>query len=326
MTATGTHSAATPPAEEEPQRSPDGEAWRTAVAQLPAPADLRRRAARDYRERARFPAWSRPTFGIDPLRRDREVTPGRSLPYDAWPQLIVAPDRSSYSAPDVVRIQATLLSAEGATDEAEVSGELRSDRGELLASLDFRGADGSYRAEIEPAELTDGAGRAYLVRVEAVTPDGTLRAAQAGFLYSAPGAALTGRYRDAIVNGNLEIEIEVEAFLDARAHLEATLADDAGTPLVWAQTAAHLEAGTSWLTLEFYGLALREAGRDGPYRLASLALTTVDGMPNRKNALVRDAHRTEAYAASEFHATPFDDPELLRTARELDGDEARTAP
>src|SRR6185436_19265691 len=124
---------------------------------------------------------------------------------------------------------------------------------------------------------------AQLVEVHAETKSGEERVATTGFLYSIPLAHLTGRYRDEIVEGNLVVSAEVQVDAPGRFHLEATLADSDGTSFGWAQNAQVLDAGMAWIPLTYWGLMFREHHVDGPYVLASAALSTTGEMPNQKN-------------------------------------------
>ena len=317
--------AATPtPAVASPEPAPGPEAAPDPVS-IPQLRGLAGKAAEDYRERARFPPWSRPLpEGRDPLREDREVVPARSLPPTLVPGLVIRTAKTGFVRPEPVVVHAALQHEGENVAAASLRGELRDARNELVATLAFRddglgpdlqAGDLEFAAEVAAAEDWRGA---YLVSVAATTREGELRAATTGFLYSAPLAALTGRVRDAVVDGDLVVEVELEVDAASRFHLEATLSDPGGLALAWSQNAGRLEPGRHWFPLTFYGLVLREAGRDGPYVVRSLALTTVDGIPNQKSELVRDAHRTRAYEALDFHGDPFEDPALLETADQLE--------
>ncbi len=293
----------------------------SAVVSLPERADLVARAAADYREQARYPPWSRPIRdGVDPLVRDREVVVGRSAPADRLPRLEIATDRSTYVAPAPVRVTAALVGADGPVAPRRIEGDVRTARGGIVGELAFEPAEqGAFVAELAPEQTVEGALRGvYLVVVRAEDATGEERAASSGFAYGSPGAVLTGRYVDSVESGDLVIDAELEVFDASRFHLEATLADATGMPIAWAQAAEMLSPGSAWLRLRFYGLVLRESGAAGPYRLASVALTTVDGMPNQKSDLVRDAYETQPHDPEQFGDTPYDDPELLRLADELE--------
>jgi hypothetical protein len=165
------------------------------------------------------------------------------------------------------------------------------------------------------------------VRVHALSADGDERTGATGFLYSRPDAQLTGRYTDAVVGGNLELQAEVQVQDAGRFHLQGTLYTQSGTPLAWAQNALTLPPGTHWIALSFFGLILRERGEDGPYVLRFAALSTTTSMPNAKNRLVENAYVTGPYRAAEFSDRTYDDPRLIDAAERLErGSAAEPAP
>jgi len=313
----------------EPEPDLELDALFEGLRHAPRPSPLAERAARDYRNRARFPHWSHAiSDGVDPLVRDREVTAGHSFPVDDELVLYAEPARASFQSPDPVLLLARLEEEGRPVSARDVRGSVRTQAGTELASLRFRdeGRDGDaeaddlvYTARLDPEEA-GGLSGSYLVLVEAAARDGSVRKAPTGFLYSVPASRLTGRFRDALVGGNLLVEAEIEVFEKSRFHLEATLGAPDGEPLAWAQQAAVLSPGMRWLGLTFYGLALAESGRDGPYRLLSVSLSTTGTMPNHPNDLLRRAHVTAAYDAASFTSQPFDDPGLLEAARQLEAE------
>lgn len=160
-----------------------------------------------------------------------------------------------------------------------------------------------------------------MVQVVATTRTDDERRAATSFLYSHPDAQLTGQFRDAAVNGSLEIGVEVEVAEAGRFHVEATLSGpDGNRSIAWAQAAADLEPGRQWMTLPFYGLILHERGVAGPYVLRWVALSTTTRMPNAKNRLVEANYRTAAYDVAAFTDQPFNDVGLLDAATRLDRD------
>jgi hypothetical protein len=286
----------------------------------PQVQSLAKVAAAEYRERARYPRWTQPiTDAVDPIVRDREVTRGTSLgPEGRNPTLVVYPSRSTYEAPQPVVIHAYLVQDERKVDARAIAGQVRTQQAGVLAALAFNdeGRDGDAEANdlVWTAVVAPGPERArdfkgaQLVAVDAETLGGEQRNATSGFLYSVPLAHLTGRYRDALVDGNLVLEAEVAVEAAARFHLEGTLADAAGDPLAWAQVAAVLEPGRAWMPLTYFGLVLRERGVDGPYLLRTAALSTTGEMPNQKNDVAERPHVTRAYAATDFSDQPESAP------------------
>lgn len=291
---------------------------------------LARSAALDYRQRAEFPEWSFATDdGIDPLERDRTVSPQRSHPADWVPVLVVQPEQVSFAAPRPVIIRARLEDGAQLVPAQSLRGDIRDSAGTTRASVRFEddgegfdaaADDNDYTASFFPGEggIPEMQG-AYLIEVIAkVDSDPEPRVAVSGFLYSVPKAELTGRFRDRASSGSLVVEAELEVFEAGRFHVEATLASAAGRALAWAQEARSLGVGTHWLPLSFYGLSLQRSGVDGPYRLRSIALQSTDEMPPRKSDLLANAYTTAFYRSNEFTRDPFGDTDLIEAAERLE--------
>jgi hypothetical protein len=251
-------------------------------------------------------------------------------PEGSDPTLVVWPDRTGFEAPSPIVLYAYLVHDERKVDPKEIRGQIRTQQGGVLVTLDFHddGSNGDAQANdrLYTAVVAPGRERAVefkgaqLVEVRAETANGEERVATTGFLYSIPLAHLTGRYRDEIVDGNLVVSAEVRVDAAGRFHLEATLAEPDGTPLGWAQNAQVLEPGTAWIPLTYWGLMFRERGANGPYLLASVALSTTGEMPNQKNDVVWSAHMTKPYDVTLFSDRTFDDPDLLDAAARLQAD------
>jgi hypothetical protein len=301
-----------------------------------APGTLAAAAAASYRAAARFPAWSRPVAPgeVDPVRAKRVPAP-HSLPQPGGDLVItVWSGEVSFEHPAPITLHAAVdRRGAGRQELAAVAGEVVDAAGGLVglvtyaddgAGADERRGDGVWSARFTlPADRVPALAESFGVEVTAETAAGESLGVTGGFLVSRPHAALTGRYRDRLVAGDLVVAAEVEVSEAGRFHLAGTLAAPNGEPLAWAQAAAELAPGRHWLDLAFYGLALRERGVAGPYRLASLALSTTTAMPNALNHLVEDAHRTRAYPLARFHARPFGDADLARAAERLEADAAR---
>ncbi len=323
------HAAAPSPSPSVVRRTVRTETEIAPAGVVPEVGAIAGKTADDYVRRARFPRASQPIEdGVDPIVRDREVTRGKSMgPEGSNPTLVVWPERTGFEAPQPIVLHAYLVHDERRVDPRDLQGEIRTQQGGVLAALDFHddgsngdatGNDRIYTAVVAPGRerAIDFKG-AQLVEVQAETKSGEQRNATTGFLYSVPLAHLTGRYRDEIVDGNLVVSAEVQVDAAARFHLEATLAESDGTPFGWAQNAQVLEAGTAWIPLTYWGLMFREHQANGPYLLASVALSTTGEMPNQKNDVVRNAYVTKAYDVGTFSDRAFNDPGLLDAAARL---------
>ena len=317
--------------------SPSPGATETSDAGLkdqPQVISLGHQAAKEYRRLAQYPPWSRPfnEEGEDPILRDREVSPVTAGgPNGEQPILVVFPDQVSFEAPDAVLLYAYLSVDGSRVPAAAISGTIMSEKLQPLASLayvddgtggDRVPGDAIYTARFDPgADFAPDLSESFLVRVVAETTDGAERLAATSFLYSNPHARLTGNYRDAIVNGSLVVEAEVEVIRAGRFHLEATLySQDGSRPVGEAHTAGELGTGRQWMQLTFFGRVITQSGVEGPYLLRFVALSTTTSMPNAKNRLVENAYLTGPYRIAQFSDAPFEDRDLLDAADRLEAD------
>lgn len=306
-----------------------------AAAQVEA-GKLARETAKEYREWARYPESSRvlQKGEIDPIQAKRVPTrQTRRGPDNAEPALSVWSAKVSFEKGQPVDLFATLEEkGKAVTAPAELSGEIVDAYGSILTQVkylddgqtpDQKAGDGVYSARLTPEGLAAAPAASYMVRVRAVLANGDLRLAAGGFLYSDPSARLTGRYRDAVRNGNLVVLAEVEVTEKGRFHLAGTLHSMAGEPVGVAQAAANLEPGRHWIELSYYGLMFHDRQVAGPYRLGTLALSTTDQMPNALNELVENAYVTRPYRLRQMRNLPFERPQLVETAKRLELDAER---
>lgn len=300
----------------------------------PAPA-LARSAAADYREAARYPAWSHPVPSgrPDPVRAERTPAP-HSLagPQGEPPSLTVWAGEVGFVAPELVVLHARVDGPDAsAVAGAVVTGEVRNAAGEALGSVtyaddgvapDERARDGVHTAAFQlDADDVPELAETFEVEVLATLPDGDFRKGSSGFLYSNPWARLTGRFRDEVRDGNLVLRAQVEVERQGRFHLQGTLETLDGEPVGWAQAAVDLPPGRRWIDLSFYGLMFPERGAAGPFRLGSVTLATTGSMPNALGPVWVDAYVTRAYPPARFTSRPFGRKDLLEAAERLEGRE-----
>jgi len=304
-----------------------------AIAQV-EPGKLARDTAKEYRELARYPESSHALKKgeADPVREKRQPTrQSRRGPDANDPMLTVWASKVSYEKGQAVDLYASLESRGKAVAAPNaITGEIVDSYGSILAQVtyrddgqgaDQRAGDGVYSARLAPSLLTATA--SYMVRVATLAGDGDPLEAAGGFLYSAPSAHLTGRYRDSLRDGNLVIAAEVEVAEHGRFHLAGMLYSPAGEPIGYAQAAAELEPGRQWIELSYYGLMFHDRQAAGPYRLGSLALATVGRMPNALNDLVENAYVTRPYRVQQMREQAFERPDLMESAKRLEADAER---
>jgi hypothetical protein len=303
-----------------------------------------------YRELAKFPKTSRPLVdGVDPIARGRSPkVDDKREPNDPTPHLIVYPSNASFEAPDAVVIYAELVEiqpqnvpddprGDRAPKQHHVRVAAREIRGEIIAAngvpvtaITFRddGTNGDAQAEdlFYTATYTPDPDKpkafrgAFEVNAMAISPDSDTLSATNAFTYTVQIAHLTGSYRDSLVEGNLQIDAEVEVEEPGRFYLEGTLVTAADAKMVgYAYADTELPAGRAWVPLTFYGLMFHQMKAKGPYQLFSVTLATVeDGVPQHAD-VVPAAHTTGLYEISQFTEAPFNEPERMRMAEHFDG-------
>lgn len=287
---------------------------------------LVRETAREYREQARFPESSRALRpgDADPVKEKRTATVQTSRGPEGRAALSVRAESVSFEIGRPIRLFATV--EEGIA--LEVAGEIVGESGELVASfayaddgrgIDKKAGDGVWSARVRmPEGLEPELAASYMVKVRSRLLDGDVRESVGGFLYSNPGAHLTGRYRDELRDGSLVIAAELDVRRAGRFHLAGTLYSMAGEPVGTAQAAAELEPGRQWIELSFYGLMFHDRQVAGPFRLGTVALSTTGGMPNALNDLVENAHVTRAWQVEQMTDRPFGNRRLLESASRLE--------
>lgn len=287
--------------------------------------------AKDYRLRARFPESSRALAPgeKDPVKEKRTATHqtshGPDDPEGKGAALSVWAGKVSYEVGRPITLFATVEDGKALEVSADVVGEA----GDLVAHLvygdegrggDRKAGDGVWTARFRmPDGLEPEVAASYMVKVRSRLVDGDVRETVGGFLYSNPGAHLTGRYRDELRDGSLVVSAEVDVARAGRFHLAATLySAKKGEPLGTAQAAAELEPGRQWIDLTFYGLMFHDRQVAGPFRLGTVALTTAGAMPNALNDLVENAYVTRAWRLDQMTAKPFANVILLDAAARLE--------
>lgn len=285
--------------------------------------------AAELRHKARFPRTSRRIEdNLDPIVKQRTVQERVSPPgQGSRPTLVVFASSVSYEAPNPIILFARFIREypdDWATETGgEIAGELTNAEDVVVAQVDFRddgqerdieAGDGVFTAMLTPSD--DDLDRwTGLIRVKVYgqTSGGDRRSARTRFYYGAASAWLTGNYRDELAGGHLRLLAEVQVTAPAEYRLDATLSGSQGL-LAWAANTVHLEPGTRWLPVNFWGLSFREANEPGPYRLSSVALSNVSATPPQLNDAISTSYQTGRYDPKDFSGDRYNDPRLLEKA------------
>lgn len=302
-------------------------------------------AAARYRKAARFPRTSRPLEdGLDPISTSRH--PKVDFEGDEKhpePRLLAYPSITSFQAPgdvvvyaEVVELRLTESRGEDGRAGRErlqqfriganwMRGVIQTKDGVVVTPIDFhddgthgdaQANDDYWTASYTPDPDKPNAFRGeYQVLVQGEAKNGDQVSASTSFVYSVQIAHLTGNYRDSIVDGNLQIEAEVEVEEAGRFRVEGTLVTTKDAKMItYAHAEADLTPGTHWVPLIYYGLIFHDMKAPGPYSMWSVMLSTVEEGVPQESDVVPNAHTTKAYAVSDFGNAPFNDPELMEKA------------
>jgi hypothetical protein len=306
-------------------------------------------AAARYRKAARYPRTSRPLEdGLDPIARTRAPKVDDGDPTRPEPRLLAYPSITNFEAPGDVVIYAEVVELRMAPDRGEngrgrererlqqfrigaraMRGVLQTMDGVVVAPLDFRD-DGTHgdavanddyftaRYTPDPDEPKAFRGQ-YQVLVEAEPDQGPELVATTSFVYSVQLAHLTGNYRDAIVDGNLQIDAEVEVEEPGEFRIESTLVTTKDAKMLgYGYGQATLDVGRHWIPITYYGLIFHDMKADGPYSMFSTMLSAIDADGTQESDVVPNAHTTKAYQVSDFGDQPFNDPEYMEKAERYD--------
>lgn len=338
---TGTPAARAPAASRPPVATPQ----EPATGPLPGAkvrtyadrADFYFKQAEQYREQARYPKQNLALFTgqTDPIENDNgETIREKASGIDERVALVLKGPMAHAVYPDPIRVEAFVLVA-GRPVPATLSGNFLKgapnpfpDRLDLAfvddgTTGDAVAGDLVYTWMVQPTDAADaerwaGFHNAYVTGAPADDPPAVVHS-DVGWHYSAvAGARLTGRFRDAMVDGHLVIEAEMSVERAGRYHLQMSLHAPDSKPLAWSQNevTADYAKGTHWVKLRVWGLLLRESSLDGPYTVARIWLRDVTVMPGTVSTYLENAYTTAAYRAADFSDASYDDPVDLAHAEE----------
>jgi hypothetical protein len=184
---------------------------------------------------------------------------------------------------------------------------------------DEAAGDRRYTASLQPTREQKKAllGR-VLIEARVDVPGVGTRMIPSVLLYTeGPRAKLTGRWRDTVRHGNLELEAELVVEQPGVFTLMAQVFGPRLEPLAWVKRTESLGAGRGTMTLEVFGKLLHDQGIDGPYRVRQVLLTRdqENSSDYEPGETVEEAHQTKPYPASGFSAEAYVPPP--RTVEEV---------
>lgn len=146
---------------------------------------------------------------------------------------------------------------------------------------------------------------------------------------AAAPARFTGAVRDAMVDGSLVVEVELDVSTGGLYLFDANLFGPEGETIAWTRHKPRLEPGVHQIPLRFFGKVLVDAGVDGPYTVGQLraALAAPDRTPSTIWVPPFEGEITTAtYRAAEFSDAEWDAPAKRDRIRRLQRLEALGGP
>ncbi|WP_235217187.1 hypothetical protein [Archangium violaceum] len=145
------------------------------------------------------------------------------------------------------------------------------------------------------------------------------------FTPAAP-ATFTGRVREVIEKGSLQLYVGLQVRKPGRYVMAGRVDDEAGIPLAYLEFNEELEAGAREVRFELFGLLLHDKKPDFPLRLRDVEgfLLREQGDPDRElvKGLYGSVHTTQPYALERFSEAEWDSEQRRRYLEEYARDVA----
>jgi hypothetical protein len=145
----------------------------------------------------------------------------------------------------------------------------------------------------------------------------------------APPAAFTGRVREALQDGSLDLLVEIEVERPGRYVLAARADDARGRSFAYLSFNEELGAGQKEARFRLFGKLIRDEEAETPFTLRDVEgfLLKEDTFPDRElmEAMDGPVHTTQRYRAGDFSEAAWESEEKARHVAELtkDVEEAR---
>lgn len=241
-------------------------------------------------------------------------------------------DHYYYEGDDPIPLSLEILRGNAPVEPLSLdAGATREGRAGLVGNrmpLRFLPEGAGYRAVLDPARFADHHGPIVVdTRIEyarGVFHDETLR------LFLTPEGRIPARFSgevdDAVVDGNLRIEVGIDVDQPGEYRIYANLYDGRGTPLAFSGFKGELDRGDDTAPIEFFGRLLRDLGARGPYRVGEIrGYRFIDGeYPDRERIPdLPGRHPTGDYRLTAFSPDEFMNAHKARMIELLMEDAAR---
>jgi len=263
---------------------------------------------KDHQNQNKYPDYNQRIASIeqDPIERRYEIDERTTQNEEGDKQLTIWTDKKYYLHGDDVTVFAILEDASGVRMTTDFFGQLIYSETQDLQHFKFYDSDhdGIYEYQLTLDQDKNPALLAGIYKILIINNTNKMIDA-ASFTLSQPEAQLTGEYRDTVsAEGDLLIQAEVKVAAKNRFYFQAALYSSTNDPIGSTQISGELSPGRQWVSLEFDGLMIRDAGEPGPYLLKSISLAKV-AFPIQRAPLIYPEFYTQGYSVDQFRTTNY---------------------
>ncbi|MBF5042937.1 hypothetical protein FGE12_11105 [Aggregicoccus sp. 17bor-14] len=286
-----------------------------------------------YREATRYPPQSRPISEqpdqVHPAAPEREVPVRSATGEETNLQLRLRQSRVFVAGEESVELSVACEDARGAAQRCEVLSALASEPDYVAGSaalspvpVPFAEApDGSLRASFQPSRQGFAMFSGNLRVALQVRAAGVQAAAGFDILYTpSPPATFTGRVREALEGGSLQLYVGLQVRKAGRYVLAGRVDDAAGQPFAYVTFNEELAQGAQEARFTVFGKLLRDGAPRQPLRLRDVEgfLLLESGDPDRE---LLSAQLGPVYTARSYPLTAFSDAEWQSPEKQAHLDE-----
>ncbi|WP_396589070.1 hypothetical protein [Bermanella sp. R86510] len=232
----------------------------------------------------------------DPVKQRYQTHERTTFNQDNNAALTIWSEQKYYLANDEVKVYAKIIDKQGKAITTELMAQLFKGSQTLISEQTLERSNELYSTVFKLSELTQEAG-IYNIRISSREYE---IIDNVSFILSKPDISLTGNFREHINDdGALEIGLEVNIEKANRYYVQASLYSTTNVPIGVTQVSHNLDAGRHWISLDYAGNLIHDAGEHGPYIIKNLSLAKVV-MPMQRAPLIETDFQTQSYRLDEF--------------------------
>lgn len=272
------------------------------IRAIQARTELQDSLLQDHEDFKRYPEGNAAIADAehDPVMQRYDIDERTTMNDDNNKGLTIWSDKKFYLNTDVINIYAFVQDDEGNKLRTNFNAQLINDQQRKIATLELSTTGNNiYQTSIKLSDFQSAQLSAGIYKVLINSPEHELTDALT-FTLTQPDIELTGEFKEYIDSqGQLIIEAQVLVGASSQYYIQGSLYSSTGVPIGVSQSSTQLNTGLQWLTLNYAGLMIKDAGEAGPYVLKNVSLAKVT-IPMMRTPLLQPGFTTESYGLDEF--------------------------